>query len=87
VDLTGIIRNQIRNPVVPDILHSGGLSVEIRQRNNRIPFPAFFHHGQVAVVSDFTIRVEIILGVEWSEDAVVHCISSSSIALFVSIIS
>ena len=87
LDLTGIVGNKVCDPVIPDILHSGRLGVEVRQRNNSIPFPAFFHHSQIAVVGDLAVRVEIIFGIEWIEDTVVYCISSSSIALFQSKIS
>ena len=55
--------------------------VKIWKRNNIVAFPAFFNHGQVGVIGDFAVSMEIVLAVERIEDRVVYVCASTGVPL------
>lgn len=80
--LTGVVRHQFWNPAIPNALYGAALGIEIRKADDVVTFPAFFDHGQVRVVGDLAVRMEIAFAVERVEDRVINVSASTGITLY-----
>jgi hypothetical protein len=79
--LTRVVGNKVSNPAEPNVLYAGAFSVQVGQAYGVITHPALLSHGLVGVIGERTVRVEVVLGVEWVEDGIVNSGWVSSITL------
>jgi hypothetical protein len=83
--LTRIIRNQGANPVIPYILDTLRIGIEIGQGHGGVTQPAVLHISLVAIVCDLAVGMKIIIRVEGVKDAVINTGASTLVALMMSV--
>lgn len=80
--LTGIVGDELADPVIPHVLDILALRIQVRQRDSLLCQPAALEVARVIVVVDLTRVVEVLLVVEGIEDAVVHIATVTTVCLW-----